>query len=482
MQRPDILIFLSDQHNANIAGFAGDSIVRTPNLDRIAANGTVFDAAYTACPLCVPARISMLTGYLPSRTGCFCNNYSLPDNCADFLHALSLRGYETVLCGRMHFMGLNQRHGFGSRIMGDFLPSLWGHMDRFNREIGAYAGTIAASHCLDLIGGGDSPVLAYDRDVCNAAVDYIGRRHGHDRPLCLVVGTYGPHFPYAAPLDLYRYYLDMVEMPRSLDPEKFSMHPLYECKRKSVDVSVVRRARAAYYGMIEYIDGLAGNVYDQWKRYLKDSGREGLFVYFSDHGDQVGERMLFGKQTFYEGSVRIPLIFEGIGISEGKRVDSPVSIMDLGPTLCDIAEAKYPPNRDGISIRDWLTGTGKPGRYVMSEFADRGSGGRITPGRMIRKGRWKFISYAFYEKDDILYDIQSDPDEQRNVIGEHPEMAEELRRKCKENWDVDSIIGVCKRLDENVEFLSEYFRDMDEPAGARQPVHAEACLPPVADL
>jgi choline-sulfatase len=122
MAKPDILIFFSDQHSAALAGFAGDRVVRTPNMDKLAADGTVIKSAYTPCPLCVPARAAFLSGLLPEKTMCYTNGNVLPGDHATFIHSIAAEGYDTVLCGRMHFMGEDQRHGFTKRLVGDMTP------------------------------------------------------------------------------------------------------------------------------------------------------------------------------------------------------------------------------------------------------------------------------------------------------------------------------------------------------------------------
>ncbi|MFW5856184.1 MAG: sulfatase-like hydrolase/transferase, partial [Bacillota bacterium] len=161
MDKPDLLIFMSDQHNALCNGFAGDSLIETPNLDKIAAGGTVFETAYTSCPLCVPARMSMLTNKLPSSTNIFDNGGAIPEDEVTFLHSLAAEGYETVFCGRMHFKGEDQRHGFTKRIMDDITVNMWGKRQDFGEELGPFNKTLGMGGCLDLIGGGNSPVLEY---------------------------------------------------------------------------------------------------------------------------------------------------------------------------------------------------------------------------------------------------------------------------------------------------------------------------------
>lgn len=124
MANPDILVFLSDQHSPLFSSFAG-GISRTPNMEELSQNGTTFTEAYTSCPLCVPARMSMLLGRLPSHSGIFTNFDAIPERNPTFLHALVGVGYETVLIGRMHFVGSNQRHGFTKRLVGDMTPVTW---------------------------------------------------------------------------------------------------------------------------------------------------------------------------------------------------------------------------------------------------------------------------------------------------------------------------------------------------------------------
>ena len=189
--KPDILIFLSDQHGFRWWSLGGESVIQTPNMEALAADGMCFDSAYTPSPLCVPARVSFLTSMLPSSTGVFTNDGTIRGDRATFLHALGATGYETVLCGRMHFVGEDQRHGFTKRIMDDFTPQYWGRGGKQRTDLGRFAGTTGAMDCLREVGGGVSPVLDYDEAVIQAALDYLAE--DHEKPQCIVVGTYGPH-------------------------------------------------------------------------------------------------------------------------------------------------------------------------------------------------------------------------------------------------------------------------------------------------
>lgn len=437
MLQTDLLLFFSDQHDGRATGYAGHPIVETPNLDAMAAGGTSWGAVYTACPLCVPARATLLTSQLPHRTGIYSNIHNLSSDAPTFLHSLTAAGYETVLCGRMHFLGADQRHGFTRRIHGD-ITSPYGGIPPENR--GVFGETFGMGGPVDLIGGGDSPVLAFDRSVVQAALDYL--ECDHDRPQAIVVGTYGPHFSYVAPPGLFEKYTDLADIPSSWDPEGRDENPHYESKRhrkrkatktgeaQRITEDIVRAARAAYFGMIEEQDRLVGEVRRCWQRYLQRTGREGVMAYASDHGDTCGEHTIFGKQTFYDASVRVPLVVEGAGIAVGQRAAQPASIMDIGPTLCEIAGAEPLPDVDGVSVLSAATGdqpaANAESRPILSEWCAWFEEQPLA-GRMVRSGKWKLIHFAHDAFPDQLYDIERDPEELHNRAGDEPELLASLR-------------------------------------------------------
>lgn len=465
MHKKDILIFLSDQHSGFCSGYAGDKVVRTPNLDRIAAAGTVFDAAYTSCPLCIPARMSMLSGQLPSKTGVLNNYGSIPSDQATFLHSLGAEGYETVLCGRMHFEGPDQRHGFTKRISGDCTPLYAGDRgaDKAKKQFNM---TSSEFGCLRLIGAGNSPTLEYDRYVIRAALEYL--QQDHDKPQCIVIGTYAPHFPYVAPVDLYEYYLDKVEYAQTLSKGCNYEHPIESWKIRDTSKDTVIRARAAYWGMVEFLDRNIGSVYEAWDSYLKRNNRDGVFVYLSDHGDQVGERGLYGKKTFFESSSHIPLVFQGSGIAAGKRIQSPCSIMDIGPTLCEMTGACQPPEQDGRSLLNQISnGIEGEDRYIISEFIELDDNLAMVPGRMIRKGNWKYITYSGLEAHDLLFDLSMDPYELNNVLAHYSEKAGELRDLATHDWDPEDIIRSQKIRKQHDQILRRWVKHADPDRSER---------------
>ncbi len=429
----DILLYMSDQHSYRLQSNAGDRVVRTPMMDYLVKNGAVMTAAQTACPLCVPARAAMISGQLPSNNGVLFNFNSISSDKATFLHSLSASGYETVLCGRMHFVGPDQRHGYERRIAGDRTPVFHNNPPpRPGEERYIGFDENSSVYC---IGAGNSPVLEYDKYVTQRALEYLSQ--DHDRPQFLTVGVYGPHFPYVASRELYDYYMDKVPLDGASDPG--FEHPALAGKMRETDPQVVRAARAAYYALTETVDRNMSAVYEAFQAYLKRTGHEGVFIYVSDHGDMNGDRGYFGKQVFYDPSVHIPFIIQGDGIPAGVRVDSPVSLLDVGPTVCDLAGAEIIPG-DGRSILPQIMGEDASDRMVVSEQYTYLASGGTSLGRMVRWRQWKFITYSGFEGEDMLFDLASDPGERKNVITDHPDIAERLRAETEKYRTYDQVM------------------------------------------
>lgn len=460
----DILVFISDQHAWRQQGYAGDPLVRTPNLDRIAAEGTAMQNNCTSYPLCVPARMSMMSGQLPSRCGVMSNMAALDSNRVTFAHCLNTIGYETVLCGRMHFVGSDQRHGFSKRIAGEQTPIFHNRPSQaLARERGVHDRTPQGSvYCLSAIGAGNSPTLEYDRYVVREAVSYLNG--SYETPQFLCVGTYGPHHPFVAPKELYEYYYDKVDIPEA--SFGYPEHPALAGELlRDTDPEVVRAVRAAYYGMVEFEDSQIGVVYDAFQKYLKRSGHEGVFVYVSDHGEHAGYRGYYGKGTFYDVSIHTPMIFAGDGIEKNRRVHGATSLMDLGPTLCELAGAPKPPDLDGVSLCGVLKGGPEDqNRMVVSEAEGQIhlSKGTFSYGQMVKCGAYKYIHYDGYEEDDVLYDLEHDPEESVNAAKEHPELVETMRAVLKKTCrPVEEIRENAERLHENLKILAKCRFDDD---------------------
>ena len=425
-KKPDIMIFMSDQHSPLFHRDAG-GLVDTPNFNSLAEHGTRFTEAYTSCPLCVPARMSMLAARYGSNIDVLTNDDTLQDTTPTFLHSLAAEGYETVLIGRMHFTGKDQRHGFTRRLFGDVTPVTWNKPEqKLREERGVYFLTFRDTNCTDVSGGGESPVLWYDEGVVENALAYLQEKH--DKPQCIVVGTYGPHFPYVAPPELYKKYRDTVTLPRFFNRDIPYMTDWIRTRQKAITEETALHCLAAYCGMVEETDRHIGTLFRAFENFTAQRNAEKMFVYISDHGDQAGERNIYGKQTFFEKSAKIPFIVHGDRIPQNLEIKTPVSILDLGPTVCDFTGARPLPRQDGISLMPYLDnpGAGKE-RAVVSEVVPADPEG-IVFGRMVRYGRFKFITYFKSEAQDILFDLAADPGETKNIILDNPKIAEHCRK------------------------------------------------------
>ena len=381
---PDILLFISDQHAPQYQA-GGQMPVDTPNLAALQEQGTAFDAAYTPCPLCVPARMAMLSGLSPYHTGIFTNNDTLPQTTPTFLHAMAAAGYETVLVGRMHFIGPDQRHGFTRRVAPDFTNSGWVRPQKtLEQDFGVHTQTMGYKWCIDVVGGGASPVVCYDDMVLDALEQYLAQPHS--KPQLIVVGTYGPHFPYVAPPELFLKYLKTAQLPATWQGNE----PWLNAQQRNLQepntrAEIVLACQAAYKGLVEHTDGLIGRARAAFDVFTQNRGTPALFGYFSDHGDTVGEHGIYGKKSFFEKSVRIPMVFAGSGVAAGQRITAPVSLLDLGPTVCDWAGADPLPEPDGQSLVAVLRGeSADADRTVWSEIVDKLPQGGVLGQRVGR--------------------------------------------------------------------------------------------------
>lgn len=480
--QPNILIFMSDQHSGLCMGYRGAD-VDTPNLDNLARCGTSFDNAYTPCPLCVPARMSFVSGKSPRRTGIYTNSDTIPDTMPTFLHALVAAGYETVLVGRMHFVGNDQRHGFTKRIEGEFTPTGWNRPEILKKIRGPHiAPAWAFALNAEQMGGGESCITYYDRDVTKAALDYLAQ--SHDKPQCIVVGTYGPHFPYIATRDIYEKYKARVKLPEDFyewhEDEKTFTKFLYHRNLEATEEQAMQ-AKAGYYALVEIADKQVGAVRKAFKEMCEREGRRRLFMYTSDHGDMNGHKGLYGKHVFFEDSACIPMLVEGDGIPADRRISDNVSLIDVSATVIDAAGAEALSGADGKSLMGYFTDEYKkdderivtseiyesiyPHEYRFKPFApDAVKQSQKIYGIMLRKGDYKYIRYAAEDGDtaELMYDIAKDPSETENVLPEHRELANELRSAAMSYQRVERVLSQQRERAANAKLFRQYEKAVDQ--------------------
>ena len=452
--RPNILFILSDQHAANILGCYGDAIVRTPNLDKLASEGVCFENTYTSSPICVPARMSLLTGKYPSSQQCWTNSDALSSSIPTTAHALGAVGYTPTLVGRMHAIGPDQLHGYARREIGDHItdwygghPYSLGVLDKAQRPF---------KESLVNSGPGQTSYELVDQEVTRRTLLELeaiadARRGGNSKskpkPFALSLGYMLPHQPYVANPELFAYYDGKVGAPTLARPDEGEDTYLAWWRQQTglneVTVEDEIRARTAYYALVETIDSEIGKVINKLEQLGLSENT--LIIYTSDHGDQLGQRGLWWKQTFYEESAKVPLIMKWADqIPAGERREQLVNLVDLSSAIVEAGGGPELPNADGKSLLGLAKG--KQAYWdneTFSEYCTDGllawSGGRVLQSRMIRSGKWKFNYY--HGCPHQLFDLETDPDEMNNLIDDpiHQETANQLKSKLLHNWDPDQI-------------------------------------------
>lgn len=427
--KPNIVLIMSDQHHPRVMGCAGDDVVRTPNLDRLARGGVRFTDASCPYPLCGPSRMAFMTGRYAHEVNIWDNTSVLASDTPTFAHALSDAGYEPALCGRMHFNGEDQLHGFAQRLVGDAGPYLAPHiMGRgLNRTNGQ------TRYAVEVSGHGRTGFEVFDREVTDTAVQFITQRRDEAQPYCLVVGYILPHNPLICERGLFEHYMDALpplDEQMAAPPDSPAMHAWRQ--RRGVDQlsdEHIRRARAAYYGLVTTMDRHVGAVLDA-------AGDDTVVIYCSDHGEQNGEHGLWWKSTFYQGSIGVPLIASRPGhFAAGAEVDAVVNLIDLAPTLVDIAGGEAMADVSGRSLLPMLRDGRAPDDWPNATFAECIGAHGDQPSAMLREGAWKLMWYPEFDAA-LLYNLDDDPREV-NDRGNDPACAalrDDMLTKLQSRW------------------------------------------------
>jgi choline-sulfatase len=442
--QPNILILMADQLTATALAAYGNRVAKTPHIDALARDGVVFESCYCNSPLCAPSRFSFLAGQLPSKIGAYDNAAEFPAQVPTFAHYLRQAGYQTVLSGKMHFCGPDQLHGFEERLTTDIYPSDFGwtpDWTRFAERPGWYhtmdsvtqAGPCTRTNQMDF---DDEVVFAARQKLFDIA-------RGKDRrPFCMVVSLTHPHDPYVTPELYWQRYRDAdIDMPRvpapADDPHSRRVRHVIGLGLTEVTQSQVRAARRAYYGSVSYVDDQIGALMATLKQAQFDGNTVVLLL--ADHGDMLGERGLWYKMSFFEPACRIPLIVSAPGRFAPRRVEGPASLLDILPTLAELAQAgqrvRYGAPVGGQSLLPALQG-GNHAHEVTGEYLAEGA---IAPIVMLRRGPHKFIHSPV--DPDQLYNLHHDPDELANLAAQPDaaSLAAEFRAEIARHWNLPEL-------------------------------------------
>ena len=448
--RPNIVLIQADQLTAMVLSMYGGKTVKTPNMDDIAENGVTFLNSYCNNPVCGPSRASMMSGQLSSAVGCHDNAGELLSSIPTFAHYLRYIGYRTCLSGKMHFVGADQLHGFEERLTTDIYPSDFGWTADWSQQEEPWAPSRMSLRSIVEAGVCKRSLqIDYDEEVCFQAVQkiYDYARLPEKQPFMLMASFTHPHNPFVTTQEFWDLYdHDKIELPGVphipiADRDPWSQRYAYTIREDEHNVTEqdLRNARHAYYGMVSYFDSLIGRIL----KALDDGGfTENTYVFVvADHGEMLGERGTWFKFLPYEWSARVPMIVTGPGIKAGYVEEKGVSLVDLLPTMTELATdgkgIELADRIDGRSLVQMMHGdnSGRPDD-VMMEFTGEGV---YAPALIIRRDGIKYVHCR--TDPPMMFDLKKDPQELDNVAEDpaYAETASELQREVNSRWDYDRL-------------------------------------------
>ena len=429
LERPNLVFITTDQHRGDCTGIDGHPILETPHLDQLANEGVYFSRAYSPCPVCVPARMVMMTGQSPYNTGFFTNSGSAFGQTDTLPRILGGLGYQTQLIGKAHFSPQRARLGFDNTIINESGRHREG--DDYHRWLNKtpYAGLERATS----IGNNDvfsrRSVVPETHHVntwtANECIEFLDRRDP-TCPFFLWMSFSRPHSQYDPPAPYDAWY-DPEDLPppiRTPDedflPPELREAPLrYDWDR--MPPARIARARQHYFGQITHIDHQIGRFLAalRWKGLWDNT----LVIFTSDHGDMMGDYGLFFKSHFFEGSGRVPLILRAPRGWEGaipaQRYGKPVSLVDVLPTLVSAAGGRVSDRVDGVSLLPVLGG----GDPVEDRIFHGEIGGEKRRHHCLTDGRYKYMWFRL-GGCEYLFDLKEDPNEVNNLAGDEDRVVE----------------------------------------------------------
>lgn len=432
MRARNLVFIISDEHQARALSCAGHPIVKTPNIDRLAARGIRFTAAYTPCPICVPARASLATGRYVHDIRYWDNAMGYDGRVPGWGARLQAANVQVESIGKLHYgngddpTGFDRQHhamhidgGIG-QVWGSVRDPIPGPRDDIVR--------------FGEVGAGYSKYNAYDETIRDAAVAWLRQVANDTRPWMLFVGFVAPHFPLIAPQRFVDFYPPAnMPLPALTPRNGYVRHPWLEAEESFMPTDVEfgrddekrRRAISAYFALCTMMDGHIGAICAA----LEETGAATTtnVIYTSDHGEALGERAHWGKSNLYGECTQVPLVMAGPDVLAGSTSDTPVNLIDLAPTFLS-AFGIAGPDLPGRSLFEIARAPSDPTRTSFSEYHAVGS---PSGAFMLRKGRWKYHEYIGYPCE--LFDLASDPDERIDRAGD-PQCADviaELRGELR---------------------------------------------------
>jgi len=427
IDRPNVVFIESDSMDGRAMGCMGHSAAYTPNMDRLASRGVLFTNAYCNSPQCCPSRASMWSGQYVHRVEAWNNYKGLDEDDPTWLTHLEAAGYRSKVVGKTDYV--SGHHSLGARVTAWTGPASIKVPGRAKRP---RAEVVATPHG--------------DWHSVEACLDWLDN-HAKESPAPFVLycGLNLPHPPFRT----MRRWFDLIDENKvSLPPFEEELHPVMDFMRVrkgcvgEFSDDEIRAIRQSYYAMVADLDAMVGCLIDRVDALgLSDST---YVMYLSDHGEMNMEHRMHLKNSLYEPSARVPLIIAGPGVGMGQVVDDLVSLVDIYPTLMDMAGVAGPGRLDGYSLLPELQGSANPHR-VDSVFSEYHSNFQNTSSFMLRRGDWKYVAYPGFESQ--LFNLTDDPDEMHNLSGLRPDVAEAMAATLREIADYSAVAADVVKYD-----------------------------------
>jgi arylsulfatase len=440
MSRPNLLLITTDQQRFDAMGINGNSTLRTPMMDNLAANGANFERAYVTCPSCIAARRTILTGQAPATHGLvgykdgeeFFPKFTLPG-------LLSDSGYQTQLVGKLHQFPQRKRYGFDNMVMSvspTYRPdSAWTPENDYTDWLKEH-GRQDATNQLGI--NGNSRIARpwtleeqyhHTNWLTTEAIKFMTHRRDPSNPFFLHLSYWAPHPPLIPPQPYFDRYAKIEELrPRigSWVPEFPRIPPgiAGDSATGPFSAAEIHDAIAGYYGLVNHIDDQIQRLLESYFVYGGPRAKDPLWIIFtSDHGEMLGDHHLFRKSLAYEGSAHVPFFIAGRNVPV-KRMTSRalVGLEDLLPTFLDLAGVPIPEGVDGKSLKPLLTGEAQT---VRDEIHGEHSGG--SANHYIVHDRYKYIWFA-HTGEEQLFDLEKDPYEM-NDLSANAELLRPMRQR-----------------------------------------------------
>ncbi|HCL29414.1 MAG TPA: sulfatase [Candidatus Latescibacteria bacterium] len=441
MAPTNLLFICSDQHNRQMTGCYGHPLDVTPNLDALAVRGTRFTNAYTNCPICMPARAALATGRYVHQIRAWDNAHPYNGSTDSWHHRLRQQGYRVDSIGKLHFRGdKGDDNGFSQE-----------HFPLYRRgsgDVPACARADMPKRTLridfDAAGPGDSSYLRYDRRNTDHACQWLRDRptEAAEQPWALFLGIGSPHTPFIAPPEYYaRFDPDTVPLPPAWREQDWPQNPAMKFLRNRLNLEepfteqVVRKANAAYLGTCAFVDDLVGEVLAALES--SGQGRNTRVIYTTDHGESMGARGIVGKFTMFDESAAVPLLLAGPDVPEKHVCETPVSLVDIFPTVMQsvgatptAADADVP----GESLLD-IARHADAERTILCENHALATRHAVY---MLRDRRHK---YVHYHNDEPQLFAAADTEELHDLVQtpEHAPVVAEMESRLRAILDPEAV-------------------------------------------